>query len=56
MRMSNTNNISGQFGCNKMSALLCEGPKPNMSMISGILSPRGTLMYGFEDAKNTSEI
>ena len=29
--------------------LLCEGPKPNISMISGFLSPGGrTLVYGLK--------
>ena len=30
---------SDQFGSNKMSVLLCEGPKPNMFMISGFGGP-----------------
>ena len=28
-----------QFWSDKISVLLCEGPKPNISMISGFLSP-----------------
>ena len=32
-------NYSDQFWCNKISILLHEGPKPNISMISGCLSP-----------------
>ena len=32
-------NYLDQFWSNKMSALLCEGPKPPNAMISGLLSP-----------------
>ena len=35
-----------QFGSNRIFVLLCEGPKPNISLISGCLNPRGTLIYG----------
>ena len=32
-------NDSDQFGSNKISVLLCEGPKPPNSMISGFVNP-----------------
>ena len=32
-------NDSDQFCCDQILVLLCEGPKPNISMISGFLSP-----------------
>ncbi len=41
-------NYSDQFWFNKMSVSLCEGPRPQNSMISGFLRPVGTLIYGFE--------
>ena len=33
-------NYSDQFWSNQILALLCDGQKPNMSMISGCLTPR----------------
>ena len=36
-------NYSASFRSNKISVLLCEGPKPNLFMISGFLSPREPL-------------
>ena len=32
-------NYSDQFWSKKISALLCEGPKPNISMFSGFVNP-----------------
>ena len=32
-------NYSASFRSNKTLVLLCEGPKPNISMISGFLDP-----------------
>ena len=36
-------NCMDQFWSNKISVLLCEEPKPQVSMISGLLSPRESL-------------
>ena len=36
-------NYFDQFWSNKTSVLLCEGPKPYNSMISGFLTPREPL-------------
>ena len=40
-----------QFWFNKISILLCEGPKPNISMISGFCEPLEPRIYGFYHAK-----
>ena len=40
-------NYLDQFWSNRILVLLCEGPKPANSMISGFLSPGGTLFMGF---------
>ena len=34
---------SDQFWSNKISVLLCEGAKPNISMFSGFLTPGGPI-------------
>ena len=46
-------NSLNQCGSNKMSVLLCEGPKPNISMISGFVSPGEPLFmsYGLKYTK-----
>ena len=44
-RSSEGNQRSNRF---RMSVLLCQGPKPNISMISGCLDPWGTFIYGFK--------
>ena len=36
-------NYSEQFRSDEISVLLCEGPKPNICMNSGFLSPREPL-------------
>ena len=38
---------------NKISVLLCEGPKTSKCHDFWILEPQGTLIYEFEYAKNT---
>ena len=40
-------NSSDQFCSNKISVLLCEGPTPRNSMISGFLSPGKLLFMDF---------
>ena len=42
---------SASFWSNKISALLCAGPKPNISIISGFLTPRGPLFMDFNIPK-----
>ena len=43
-------NYSDQFRFNKISVLLCEGPKPNISKMFGFLT-LGPLIYGFKYTK-----
>ena len=40
-------NDSVSFWSDKILVLLCEGPKPNMSMISGFLNPKEPLFNRF---------
>ena len=47
-------NYSDQFGSNKISVLFCEGPKPNMSILSGFLNPGGPLFMDLH-LQNTSK-
>ena len=44
-------NYLDQFWSDKILVLLCEGPKPQKSMISGFVEPLGTLIYGFRYTK-----
>ena len=46
-------NYSDQFGFNKISILSCEGPKPNISMIDGCLSPGEPLIMDLNIPKYT---
>ena len=47
-------NYSDEFWFNKISNILCEGPKPNMSMTYGFLSPGEPLFMDLNIQKNTS--
>ena len=49
-------NYSDSSWSNKISVLLCEGPKPPNSMICGCLKPRDPFMYGFKIYQITSNI
>ena len=44
-------NYSDQFWSNKISVLLCEGPKPQNSMISGFLDPYYPLLMDLDMLK-----
>ena len=49
-------NYSDQFWSNKISVLLWEGPKPNMSMIYGFVSPGETLFMDLDIPKYLKNI
>ena len=40
-------NYSASFWSNEISVILCEGPKPNISMISGFLEPWSPVFMAF---------
>ena len=44
-------NYSHQFWPNRILVLLCEGPEPNISMISGFLGPGESLFINFNIPK-----
>ena len=47
-RFKNSGNYLDQFGSNKISVLLCEGTKPNISMISGFVDLWDPLFMDFD--------